>query len=108
MHGPSWLTCPDLDIEEEELEMPVESLQEMKSRDRKLIHSMLVTEKPKISLSQVIDCERFGNLHRLLRVTAYMLKFVRLLKHKVKGSEGTPTKKLSAADVFEAECLWLK
>ena len=44
LHGPNWLAYPDMDVSEEELEMPEESLQEMKSKDRKLIHSMLVTD----------------------------------------------------------------
>ena len=43
LHGPNWLAYPDMDVSEEELEMPEESLQQMKSKDRKLIHSVLVT-----------------------------------------------------------------
>ena len=55
-----------------------------------------------------MDCEKFGDLHRLLRVTAYVLKFVSLLKHKIKKSGGTPTKKLTTADVLEVKHLWLR
>ena len=63
--------------------MPDKCLQEIKSKNSKLVHSMLTTEKSKITLSQVVDCEMFGDLHHLLRVTTYVLKFISLLKHKV-------------------------
>ena len=79
-----------------------------KHKDRKLVHSMLITEKSRISLSEIIDCEMFGDLHRLLRVTAYVLKFINLLQHKV-GKLTTPlTKNLTAADVAQVKRLWLR
>ena len=109
LHGPDWLAYPDLSIKEEELNMPDElCLQEMKSKDRKLVHSMLTTEKSRISLSEIIDCEMFGDLHRLLRVTAYVLKFINLLQHKIGRLTAPLTKNLTAADVAEVKRLWLR
>ena len=88
--------------------MPDECLQEMKSKDRKLVHSMLTTEKSRISLSEIIDCEMFGDPHRLLRVTAYALKFINLLQHKIGRLTAPLTKNLTAADVAEVKRLWLR
>ena len=46
---------PDLIIKEKELNIPDGCLQEMKSKDRELIHSMPIIEKSKISLDKVLD-----------------------------------------------------
>ena len=87
--------------------MPDKRLQEMKSNNCKLLHSMLTTEKSKISLNKVLDYEMFGDLHRLLRITAYVMKFVNLLKHRIGKLGKAPTKELSRADVLESKRLWL-
>ena len=43
------------------------------------------------NISAVIDIDRFGNLKKLLRVTAYVLRFVNALKkakqHDIKDRE---------------------
>ena len=57
---------------------------------------MLTTEKSKIGLSQVMDYAKFGDLHRLLRVTAYIVGLVRLRSL----GEHQPR---SATDVIEAK-----
>jgi hypothetical protein len=52
------------------------------------------SEEPKViraNISAVIDIDRFGNLKKLLRVTAYVLRFVNALKkakqHDIKDRE---------------------
>lgn len=108
LHGSDWLAHPDLIIKEKELNMPDECLQEMKSKDRKLIHCMLTTEKSKISLNKVLDCEIFGDLHCLLRIIhAYVMKFVNLLKHRIGKLGKAPTKELSRVDVLDSKRLWI-
>ena len=51
----------------------------------------------------VIDIERFSDLERLLRVTAFVIKFVSNLKKSVKKTEG-----VYGELVVEAEELWVK
>ena len=107
-HGPSWLTHNYLDDEEDELQMPVESLEEMKSKDRKIVHSMMTAHETSIDLGQVICCTDFSNLNRLLRITAYVMKFVNILKHKVKKLKTPLNLELTATDISDAEILWIR
>ena len=55
-----------------------------------------------------MDCDMFSSLQRLLRVTAYVFRFVYMLKHKVKKLDKAPSQELTAADILEAETLWVK
>ena len=97
---------PGFNLEEEDSLVPDESLQEMKNEDRRLAHSLLVTVNgPKSDLGQIIG---FGTLPRLLRVTAYVLKFVRLLKYRIDKLDAIPNLELTTSDLQEAEILWVK
>ena len=52
-------------------------------------------------MSRIIDCKRYSTAKRLYRVTAYVLKFLSLLKKKTQSHELTPQ------DLTEAERLWI-
>lgn len=111
LHGPAWLTDSTLQGEEEDvLAMPEESLEEMKSKDRKLFHSMLVSSgKLASNLGQVIACDDFSSLQRLLRVTAYVMKgFIDVLKYRIKKLDVQPVNELTARDLTRSEILWAK
>ena len=43
---------------------------------------MLVNERKVEAISKVIDLSKYGTLAKLLRVTAYVLRFVQNLKSK--------------------------
>ena len=77
---------------------------------------MKVTKRPCLStltlsnsspgLNEIIRCERFGTLQRLLRATAYVLRFVKAAKRRKDGRiEGDS---LSANEIDEAHTLWIK
>ena len=53
------------------------------------------------TMSNVIEAERFETLHKLYRVTAYVIKFLKILRKKSKGG-------LTTQDLHEAELLWTK
>ena len=56
----------------------------------------------------MIDCGDYPSYNRLLRVTAYVIKFIRILQsqtNKVKGE--VKDSALTAADLLEAENLWI-
>ena len=55
----------------------------------------------KFRLSNAIDAERFEILHKLYRVTAYVIKFFKILRKKSKAG-------LTTQDLLEAELLWIK
>jgi hypothetical protein len=69
------------------------------------------SEEPKViraNISAVIDIDRFGNLKKLLRVTAYVLRFVKALKKAKQHDKGSRDLKfLSASEIEQAEIMWL-
>ena len=58
-------------------------------------------------LDMVFHCENYSSLTRLLRVTAYVWKFVEVLKAKVMKS-GDVSTHLSTEDIARAELYWAK
>ena len=73
--GPDWLREGEILNAQENTVMPEECISEMKVLDRKSTLSLLVTEE-RPSLSQILHCEQYSTICRLLRVTAYVVKFV--------------------------------
>ena len=53
------------------------------------------------TVSNAIEAERFETLHKLYRVTAYVIKFLKILRKKSKAG-------LTTHDLQEAELLWIK
>ena len=100
--GPGWLTGGELSVCQEEEPMPEECIRELKAKDRKLLHSLVVVE-PTTSIGQLIQCERFSSAQRLLRVTAYVLLAAEKFKKKLRG-----TTALTAPLLSKAETLWVK
>lgn len=76
-----------------------------KSKDHPA-HSLLVNEELH-SLSHIIDCQCYSTMHRLLRVTAYVLRFVNNLR-KTNGSDNSHTRALSSTEISEAKSFWIK
>ena len=106
--GPDWLsTCQDLPDEDSytDTEVPEECCQEIKSK--KSAHTLVIAQGHGPRLGQLISCENFSSLHRLLRVTALVLKFVCLLRPKARKSDvSAPTDHPS--DIDQARLYWLK
>ena len=61
-------------------------------------------------LDKAIDCTKYSTLGRLLRVTAYVLRFVRTLKCKRRGeiSSNSQTESLTATEISQAESAWIR
>ena len=64
---------------------------------------------PEKRIDQIIDIKRFHDLTDLLRVTALVVKIARKWKNRIRneGTRGEETS-LNAADLKEAENLWIK
>ena len=105
--GPDWLREGEILKAQENTVMPEECISEMKALDRKSTLSLLVTEE-RPSLSQILHCEQYSTIYRLLRVTAYVVKFVRFLKQKIQSSDTSPSTVLTATEISDAEMLWVK
>ena len=70
-------------------------------------------KKPKtictvVKTSPVIDSSSFSNWQRLLRVTAYVLRFILKLKSKIKGSMETFESPLQPLELENAEKYWIQ
>ncbi|CAB4038837.1 Hypothetical predicted protein [Paramuricea clavata] len=111
-HGPGML-YGETDGEEHKeqiiTEIPEECTKEMRIADQKKLgnnvqNSLLVVEgeKTEKSIAMIINCNNFSSFRRLIRVTARVLKFTKILKRKCKSKE------LTTDDVKEAELLWIK
>ena len=71
----------------------------------------LVKQEQTVSrgLSHVIDVNNFSNLMRLLPVTAYVLRFTKLLKLRVQRVRNPIDRiELNASEIKDAENLWIK
>ena len=101
--GPPWLLAQDTDPDQEldKFTMPTECVSEMKIPKEKT-HNLLVTTQA-LTIGSVIKCEDFSTLTRLLRVTAYVLRAVKLLKR----SKTCPKGPMTPDELVEAEKLWI-
>ena len=79
-------------------------------------HSLTTTgsEEHSVNLSQLIDIERYSSVTRLLRMTAYILRFIRNAKKSVshhethKSPQQSLKGELNAQELNQAEMLWIK
>ena len=63
-------------------------------------------ETSELGLGNIIDVTRYGSLQNLLRITAYVKRFVRNVRSKKTGGE-VVLKMLMADDIEEALRLWI-
>ena len=108
LSGPDWLSeCQDLPGEDldADSEVPEECRREMKSK--KTAHTLVVVQNHGPRLGQLISCENFSSLHRLLRVTTLVLRFVCLLHLRV-GKSSTSVTADSVSGIDQARLYWLR
>ena len=98
--GPDWLECQEVNMIEESV-MPAERVTEMKAPT----HSLLTSNSPTVNLEQFITCEDHSSLSRLLRVTAYVIWFIKLLKYKARSTGTIRSIILEPEEITEAERL---
>ena len=81
-------------------EIPEPCLAELKASYKVGVHSLLTPQLPH-HIGNIIDVKQFSFIHKLLRVTAYVLKFVSILK----GRSETP--EFTVGVLSEAERKWI-
>ena len=91
---------------------PEECWVEMKAKDRQKMKAatastLLVKSEPS-GIARIMKCEDYSELQRLLRVTAYVLRFASTLLSKVRRDNQMPNKELTSRDLAEAETHWIK
>ena len=110
LSGPPWLSHYKEDSIESSAvgRIPDECLAEMTMKNQEQLKTLtFITNTESRSISSLIDLDRFSNLQRLLRVTAYVLRFVKNLKERLKGGEQVFESDIGATDLKEAEQCWI-
>ena len=87
---------------EEALEMPDQCQRDETSCHP--THNLVVTGNVHV-LSNIICCENFSSLQRLLRVIAYVLRFIHILKQLINKLNLTATLELTASELARTENL---
>ena len=60
------------------------------------------------SIDEIIDCTEYSNFHHLLRVTANVVRFVKILKARIKRDDNFEPGPIRAAEMNEAELIWIR
>ena len=76
--GPEWLKFPSSCDSVQDVSMPSECANEMRVADRQALNLLVSTRNQ--TLEQVMQCENFSTLQRLLNVTSHVLKFLEVLR----------------------------
>ena len=110
-NGPPWLS-EELQPNDELIDEPSPSEECLRELKKKPHHSptALLTEATGQGIKELMNIATFSNYHRLLRVTVYVLRFVRKLKANVKRRADKSQERLKNSwpeEINEAETLWL-
>ena len=70
-------------------------------------HKLLVNSNP-TSIGNIVQCQNFSSLERLLTITAYVLKFVELLRSKLKKSPRAVSSEVTLKDTEKAHTIWMR
>ena len=101
--GPLWLSESKGSVPSNVLvEEPIEAKEERK----KEVVVMTVVEEP-IGIEEVIEINRYSKLGKLLRVTAYVQRFISNLKNRLAKKE-VNVGRLEVDDIEKAEMEWIK
>ena len=106
LHGPPTSMSHDFATEPEDLmDVPEQCLLELKAKDREKPSTALLSSN---STAAVLRCETYSNLSRLLRVTAYVMRFVKALKTCKSQKSATSSLNLTPDEIHVTLTYWLK
>ena len=102
----NWPKLPPVKVDNEE------AMTELAKCPPNVTHFLLNTQECSnlVNLPAVIDPKNYSSLTslRLLRISAYVLQFIKKLKSNKSDNTGKPTRELSASEITEAETYWIK
>ena len=111
--GPEFLHKSEHEWPKHSSEKPDTALAEEVKKQPVVTHSLITKgSKPNpLDITKSMECEIFGTLIRLFRVTAYVLRFINNIKKTTKNLKPTKTMKpkgLSASEINAAENIWIR
>lgn len=73
-------------------------------------HSLLNAQDSStlVDLAAVIDPKKYSSMTRLLRISAYVLRFINNLKSSLSDGTDKTVKELTASEINQAEKYWIK
>ena len=105
INGPTWLSEQGEPGEQPHSTLaPSECLQEMKKTSKVLT---LLTDDFQPT-EPILECENYSSLQRLSRVTAFVFKFVHVLKSRVKNRVSELNLEITPEDLQRATVYWIK
>ena len=113
-NGPDWMLLSEENWPRSKTpgELSNTVLKEMKASELSRMQSETSTlatlNHPAIMMGEIIDCEKYSNVHHLLRVTALVLRFVHNLKVSTGKAEKFSPGNLTAEDMENAEKTWVR
>ena len=109
LQGPEWLQSDitDQDSLVTKPEMPEECKAEQRGYKRTAILLSTTAQANSVNISELLSCENFSNSHRLIRVTAYVLRAAKLFKKRKSLSSSTFALLLSPQELAAAENCWI-
>ena len=111
MEGPKWLTSITEDTKSvfNSTHVPEECLAEVRAEEKVKCQtsSLFLSATEPCGIAQIMEAEDFSDLQRLLRVSALVLKFVRIMKSLLKKDVSSPSE-TDAQDMAKAETMWIK
>ena len=105
--GPGWLGTVTADDASQEALMPTECANELAVKDRPAVLNLLITNEGP-SLDQIINCQDFSSMQRLVRVTTHVLRFVDNLKRKNNKYTSSDNTTSESQYLARAELAWIK
>ena len=119
--GPQFLQLPEEEWPHEQAKVETNevALSEVVKNSPNVIHVSTSSDEipTEVNLAEFINCQQVSSLDRLLRVTAYVLRFVDILKRrtstrksgkKEESTKGEDYQELSSIEIFRAESHWIK
>jgi len=106
--GPLFLKLHSKDWPQQIEPHSVAALTELVKSPQPQTHALAAVTGNTLNLHEIIDCQRYSSLNRLLRVTARVLRFVEVTRERrLGGSNVQYDATLDAMELNKAEVLWI-
>ena len=103
--GPAFLQLPADSLPDDNTAEDDIVCKELTKNPPQPTHALAVPSTAVPQLEEVLDCNRFGNFNGLIRVTAYVYRFVNSLMKR--GASHHSTVQLCPDELCEAETYWV-
>ena len=101
--GPKWLCS----LEKAWPKHKVVVTSESKEEEKKTV-VMVASVRESLSVSQIVSIDKYSSLERVLRVTAWISRFIRYLRSRIGSDRRVSSSGLGRGELLDAEKLWIK